>query len=76
MEAEVIALAHSCKESLPIMDIVATLGEAVGLPKDLTTMHVLINEDAGSSILAETLPPQYTPQSKHYAIKNFAKSFL
>ena len=45
-----------------IKDMVATLGEAVGLPKDLTTMHVPIHEDnAGALILAETLPPQYTP---------------
>ena len=35
-----IALAHSCKELLPIMDIVAVDGEAIRLPKDLTTMHV------------------------------------
>ena len=29
-----------------------------------------IHEDnAGALILAETLPPQYTPRSKHYAIK-------
>ena len=50
--------------------MVAVLGEAVGLPKDLTTMHVLIHEDnAGALILAETLPPQYTPQSKHDTIK-------
>ena len=45
-------------------------GEAEGLPKDLTTMHVLIHEDnAGALILAGTLPPCHTPQSKHYAIE-------
>ena len=50
--------------------MVAVLGEVVGLPKDLITMHLLIHEDnAGALILAETLPPQYTPQSKHYDIK-------
>ena len=33
-------------------------------------MNVSIHEDnAGALILAETLPPQYTPRSKHYAIK-------
>ena len=33
-------------------------------------MHVSIHEDnARALILAETLPPQHTPQSKHYAIK-------
>ena len=59
MKAEVIALAHSCRELSAIIDIIAVLGETVGLPKDLTTIHVFIHEDnAGSLSLAETLPPQ------------------
>ena len=42
--------------------MVAVLGEAVGLPKDLTTMLISVHEDnSGALILAETLPPQYTP---------------
>ena len=71
MEAEIIALAHSCRELFPIIDLVTELGKVVGLPaKDLTTMHVSIHEDnAGALVLAETLPPQFTPQSKYYAIK-------
>eukprot|EP00804_Cyclotella_cryptica_P007048 CCRYP_019910-RA/>CCRYP_019910-RA protein AED:0.20 eAED:0.20 QI:0/-1/0/1/-1/0/1/0/80 len=33
-------------------------------------MNVSIHEDnAGALVLAETLPPQFTPRSKHYAIK-------
>ena len=32
MEAEVIALTYSCRELLPIMDMVTVLAEAVGLP--------------------------------------------
>ena len=44
MEAVVVELAHSCREFLSIMDMVAVLGEAVGLPKDLTAMHVSIHE--------------------------------
>ena len=61
-EAEVITLNHSCRELLPIVDMVAVLGEAVGLPKDLTTMLISVHEDnSGALILAETLPPQYTP---------------
>ncbi len=33
-------------------------------------MHVCIHEDnVGASILAVTLPPQYTPRSKHHHIK-------
>ncbi len=30
MEAEVVALAHSCRELFPIMDMVSMLGEKVG----------------------------------------------
>ena len=33
-------------------------------------MSVSIHEDnSGALILGQTLPPQYTPRSKHYAIK-------
>ena len=33
-------------------------------------MHVVIHEDnAGALVLANTLPPQFTPASKHYAVK-------
>ena len=36
----------------------------------LSTVNVSIHEDnAGALILAETLPPQHTPRSKHYAVK-------
>ena len=70
MEAEVVALAHSCRELFPIMDMVSMLGEKVGLPVSDATMNVSIHEDnAGALVLAETLPPQFTPRSKHYAIK-------
>ena len=70
MEAEVVALAHSCRELFPIMDMVSSIGPAVGLDVGETSMHVSIQEDnAGALVLAETLPPQYTPRSKHYAIK-------
>lgn len=42
----------------------------VGLSVDVTSMHVCIHEDnAGALFLADTLPPQYTPRSKHYHIK-------
>ena len=60
VKTEVIALAHSCRRLLPIMDMIAVLEEAVGLPKGLTTMHLSIYEDsAGALILAEKLLPQY-----------------
>jgi hypothetical protein len=70
MEAEIIAPAHCCQELFPIMDMVSLLGTKVGLPVSGATMKVSIHEDnAGALILAETLPPQFTLRSKHYAIK-------
>ena len=52
------------------MDMVSLLGTKVGLPVSAATMNVSIHEDnAGALVLAETLPPQFTPRSKHYAIK-------
>ncbi len=69
MEAETIALAQSCRDLFPIMDIVESVSTAVGLPDPTTTMKVTIHEDnAGALILAQMLPPQFTPRSKHYAV--------
>eukprot|EP00804_Cyclotella_cryptica_P006606 CCRYP_008570-RB/>CCRYP_008570-RB protein AED:0.24 eAED:0.23 QI:0/-1/0/1/-1/0/1/0/67 len=52
------------------MDMVSLLGTKVGLPVSRATMNVLIHEDnAGALVLTKTLPPQFTPKSKHYAIK-------
>jgi hypothetical protein len=65
MEAEIVS-----HELILIMKMVEFLGPAVGLPVDCTLMHVCIHEgSAGALILADTLPPQYTPWSKHYHIK-------
>ncbi len=70
MEAEIVAISHCARELIPIMQMVEFLGPAVGLPVDCTSMHVCIHEDnVGALILADTLPPQYTPRSKHYHIK-------
>jgi hypothetical protein len=70
MEAEIVAISQCARELIPIMQMVEFLGPAVGLPVDCISMHVCIHEDnAGALILADTLPPQYTPRSKHYHIK-------
>ena len=76
MEAEVIALASCCRELFPIIDLVDEIGIAIGIKQpegdisDSSTMHVTIHEDnSGALILATTPPPQFTPLSKHYAIK-------
>ena len=59
MEAKIIALAPSCRRVLPIIDMVASLDNAVGLPKDLAIIHVSIHVDnAGVLISVETLPSQ------------------
>ena len=70
MEAEIVAMAHRCQELFPITDMVSFIGPEVGLGVGETSMNASIHKDnAGALILTETLPPQYTPQSRHYAIK-------
>ncbi|KAL7477223.1 hypothetical protein ACHAW6_003036, partial [Cyclotella cf. meneghiniana] len=70
MEAEIVELAHSCRQLFPIMDMVSMLGEKIGLPVSEATMNVSIHEDnAVALVLVETLPPQFTPRCKHYTIK-------
>ena len=60
IETEVIALAHSCRELLPVRDMVASHGDTVSLPKDLTTMYASIHENNSVVfILAETLASKY-----------------
>ena len=39
MDAEVVALANSCRELLPIIDMFTSLDDAVGLSKYPTSMH-------------------------------------
>jgi hypothetical protein len=70
MEAKSIALSACCRELFPIIDMVLSMAEATNLPVGDTTMNVSIHEDnSGALVLAQTLPPQFTPQSKYYAIK-------
>ena len=71
MEAEIVALAHCCRELFPVCDIVKEVGDILGLvTDDLSSMHVSVHEDnAGALVLAETIPPEFTPRSKYYAIK-------
>ena len=70
MEAEIIALSACCRELFPIIDMVRSLAKATNFPIGSTTMNVSIHEDnSGALVLAKTLPPQFTPRSKYYAIK-------
>jgi hypothetical protein len=85
MEAEIIALGSCCCKLLPIIGLIDEIGVAIGIkdPDDdyanSSTMHITIHEDnSGALILATTPPPQFTPQSKHYAIKTiwFCKKII
>ncbi len=70
MDAEVIALGACMKELIPILDMVQLLAVAVGIPAGDVNMRVSVHEDnSGALVLAETLPPQFTPCSKNYATK-------
>ncbi len=58
------------RELIPIMDMVQLLPDAVGIPAGDVNMRVSVYEDSlGALVLAETLPPQFTPRSKYYATK-------
>ncbi len=69
-EAKIIALSACCRELFHIIDMVCLLAEATNIPIGNMTMNVSIHEDnSGALVLAKALPPQFTPQSKYYAIK-------
>jgi len=52
------------------MDMVSSVTKSVQLLIGKTTMNVSIHEDnSGALVLAKTLPPQFTPQSKFFAMK-------
>ena len=71
MEAEVNDLAHCCQELFPVIDIVKEVDAVIGIKtEDLISMRLSIHEDnAGALVLSETIPPQFTPRGKYYAIK-------
>ncbi len=62
MEAEVIALAASCRDLFLIIDMVESVTCSVNLPIGETTMQLSVHEDnSGALVLAKTLPPHFTP---------------
>jgi hypothetical protein len=70
MEAKAIALSACYRDLFPIIKMVESLTCQVNLPIRETTMKLSVHEDnSGALVLAKTLPPQFTPQSKYYAIK-------
>ena len=65
-----MAIAHSCKELFSVIDLTQSLAQALGLAVGKPTINVSVHEDNSDAlILAQTLPPQFTPRSKHYAAK-------
>ena len=71
MEAIIIALVHCYWELFPVCDTVKEIGKVVGMEtRKMSSIHVSIHKDnAGALVLAETIPPEFMPQSKYYAIK-------
>ena len=53
---------------IPIMDMVQLLAVSIGLPAGDVNMKVSVHEDNSSAlVLADTLPPHFTPRSRYYA---------
>ena len=70
MEAKVNALAACMRELIPIIDMVQLIAVSVGMPAGEVNMRVSVHEDDfGTLVMAETLPPKFTPRSKYYATK-------
>ncbi len=69
-EAKIIALLACCRDKFPKNDMVKSVTRQVNLPIRETTMKLSVHEDnSGALVLMKTLPPQFTPWSKYYAIK-------
>ena len=60
-----------CKVIFLLIDVVKLLGQAVGLPDGgPPTMCITLHKDnTGALIFAKTIPPQFTPRGKFYALK-------
>jgi hypothetical protein len=69
-QALVILDYDGMRELIPIIDMVRSLAVAEGIQTGVVNIKVSVNEDnLGALVLAETLPPQFTPRSKYYATK-------
>ena len=62
-----IALDQSFHESFNIFDMAKYLSVEVGITIGYSTMNVSIHEDnADELVLADLLPPKFTPHRKYY----------
>jgi hypothetical protein len=67
---KIMALPACCRDPFPIINMVESVICQVNLPIGETTTKLSVHEDnSGALVLAKTLPPQFTPRSKYYAIK-------
>ena len=67
------------RELIPIMDMVQLMAVAVCILAGDVNRKVSIHEDnLGALVLAETLPPQFTPRSKYTRLRlfGFVKRFI
>ncbi len=71
MQTEIYAMGTCCKALFPLIKMVKELSGAVRLPLGgPPTMKITLHEDnSGALILAKTIPPEFTPRSKFYALK-------
>ena len=71
MESEYIACSTSCRDLLPLMDLVCEIAGAVGLPiEKKSDLHTTLWEDnIGALTLCQLELPRMTPRSKHIAVK-------
>jgi hypothetical protein len=70
MEAEITALVHCMKELVGVMDLAKVFCEHYDLGQIEANMNVTIHEDnSGALVLANTIPPEFTPRSKFYHLE-------
>jgi len=70
MEAEITALVHCMKELVGVMDLAKVFAEYYDLGPIESNMNVTIHEDnSGALVLANTIPPEFTPRSKFYHLE-------
>ncbi len=65
--AEIIALSACWRELFPFIDMVCLLAKATNLP--IGNMISIHEDNLGAPVVPKTLPQQFTPWSKYYAIK-------
>ena len=67
-EAKYIAMSHALRETIPIQNLVKEIHCIFNLPNPMTDFHITLHEDNLSAI-AKTESLEFTPQTKHIAIK-------